>query len=171
MAERNVQKDEPPVIDRRKDLRVRKSLRYSVTEGAFAAAMVGFGETFFLPFALLLKANTLQVGLIGALPQALGSLLQFFSNALITSSIPANASSCQARCSRPSCTCRSGFAFFLGEHSVWLLLLFTCLYFGFGMMVNPAWNSWMGDLVVENRRGAYFGRRSKVTSTSAFISR
>jgi MFS family permease len=27
----------------------------------------------------------------------------------------------------------------------------------------------MGDLVVENRRGAYFGRRSKVTSTASFL--
>ena len=71
------------VIDRRKDYRVRKSLRYSVTEGAFAAAMVGFGESFFVAYALLFHASTLQIGLLSALPQALGSLFQFFSTTLI----------------------------------------------------------------------------------------
>ena len=64
---------------------------------------------------------------------------------------------------------RSAVVFFLGDMRVWHLLFFTCLYFVFGMIVNPAWNSWMGDLVVENRRGAYFGRRSKVTSTASFL--
>ena len=116
------------------------------------------------------RPRTLQVGLISALPQALGSLLQFFSNALIArfhsrKRFVMSGALLQALMYLPV-----GLVFFFGEARVWHLLLFTCLYFGFGMMVNPAWNSWMGDLVVENRRGAYFGRRSKVTSTAAFIS-
>ncbi len=170
MTDSREQCPEGAVIDRRKDLRVRKSLRYSVTEGAFAAAMVGFGETFFLPFALLLKASTLQIGLIGALPQALGSLLQFFSNTLIARFRSRKRFVMSGALLQCLMYLPVGLAFFLGEHRVWLLLVFACLYFGFGMMVNPAWNSWMGDLVVEDRRGAYFGRRSKVTSTSAFLS-
>ena len=165
-----VQKDQDPVIDRRKDLRVRKSLRYSISEGAFAAAMVGFGESFFLPYALLLKASTLQVGLISALPQAVGSLLQFFSNTLIAKFHSRKRFVMSGALLQSLMYVPVGLAFFFGEGRVWHLLLLVCLYFGFGMMVNPAWNSWMGDLVVENRRGAYFGRRSKVTSTAAFIS-
>ena len=164
------QKDEGPVIDRRRDLRVRKSLRYSISEGAFAAAMVGFGESFFLPYALLLRASTLQVGLISALPQALGSLLQFFSNTLISRFHSRKRFVMSGALLQALMYIPAGLVFFAGEARVWHLLLFTCLYFSFGMMVNPAWNSWMGDLVVENRRGAYFGRRSKVTSTAAFFS-
>jgi MFS family permease len=156
-------------IDRRKDYRVRESLRHSVTEGAFAAAMVGFGESFFVAYALLLKATTLQVGLLSALPQALGALLQFFSNALIRffgsrRQLVISGALLQALMYLPI-----ALIFFSGESSVWYLLLFACLYFAFGMVVNPSWNSWMGDLVVENRRGAYFGRRSKVTSTASFL--
>jgi MFS family permease len=167
---RGSQKDEGLLLDRRKDHRVRKSLRYSVSEGAFAAAMVGFGESFFLPYALLLKASTLQVGLISALPQAAGSLLQFFSNTLITRFHSRKRFVMVGALLQALMYIPMGLVFFLGEARVWHLLLFTCLYFSFGMMVNPAWNSWMGDLVVENRRGAYFGRRSKVTSTAAFFS-
>ncbi|OGW47701.1 MAG: hypothetical protein A2078_05825 [Nitrospirae bacterium GWC2_57_9] len=162
--------DESTNIDRRKDYRVRKSLRYSVTEGALAAAMVGFGESFFVAYALLLRASTLQVGLLSALPQALGALLQFFSNDLIRlfgsrRRFVVSGALLQALMYLPV-----ALVFFFGQFRVWHLLLFTCFYFAFGMMVNPAWNSWMGDLVVENRRGAYFGRRSKVTSTAAFLS-
>lgn len=162
-------RDEGDVIDRRKDYRVRKSLRYSVTEGALAASMVGFGESFFVAYALLLKATTLQVGLLSALPQALGALLQFFSNALIRAfgsrkKLVMSGSLLQALMYVPV-----ALIFFSGEWRVWHLLFFVCLYFAFGMVINPSWNSWMGDLVVENRRGAYFGRRSRVTSTALFI--
>ncbi|HEX9136378.1 MAG TPA: hypothetical protein VF905_05485, partial [Nitrospirota bacterium] len=55
--------------DRRKDYRIRKSLRYSIFDGAFAASMIGFGESFFVAFGLFLKATTLQVGLLSSLPQ------------------------------------------------------------------------------------------------------
>ncbi len=162
-------RDVGDVIDRRKDYRIRKSLRYSITEGALAASMVGFGESFFVAYALLLKATTVQVGILSALPQALGALLQFFSNALIRAfgsrkKLVMSGSLLQALMYVPV-----ALIFFSGEWRVWHLLFFVCLYFAFGMVINPSWNSWMGDLVVENRRGAYFGRRSKVTSTASFI--
>ena len=59
--------------------------------------------------------------------------------------------------------------FFFGEFRVWNLIFLACLYWGFGMILSPSWNSWMGDLVNENRRDVYFGRRSKITGTSTFL--
>lgn len=155
--------------DRRKDYRVRKSLRYSVAEGAFAAAMVGFGESFFIAYALLLKATNLQVGLLEALPQALGSLFQFFSSALIRAFKSRKRFVMSGALLQALMYVPIALVYFFGPLRVWDLLFFTCLYFVFGMIVNPAWNSWMGELVVENRRGAYFGRRSKITSTASFL--
>ena len=61
------------------DEKIQKSLRYSIFDGAFSAAMIGFGESFFVPFALFLKATSIQIGVLSSLPQALGSLLQLFS--------------------------------------------------------------------------------------------
>lgn len=157
------------LIDRRKDYRVRKSLRNSLTEGAFAASMVGAGESFFVAYALLLKATTVQVALLSTLPQALGGLLQFFSNSLIRlfssrKKLVVTGALLQSLMYLPI-----AFVFLSGALSVWHLLLFTSLYFIFGMAVLPSWNSWIGDLVVENRRGAYFGRRSKVTAAASFL--
>jgi len=155
--------------DRRKDYRIRKSLRYSVFDGAFSAAMIGFGESFFVAYALFLKATTLQVALLSALPQALGSLLQFFSNGLIRALGSRKRLVIAGALLQGFMYVPVALIFFFGELKIWHLLFFTCLYWTFGMVQGPAWNSWMGDLVVEGRLGAYFGRRSKVTGTATFI--
>jgi MFS family permease len=155
--------------DRRKDYRVRKSLRYSVFDGAFSAAMIGLGESFFVAYALFLKATTLQVGLLSSLPQGLGSLLQFFSNGLIRAFGSRKRLVVTAALLQGLMYVPVALVFFFGEFRVRHLILFACLYWAFGMILGPAWNSWMGDLVSEDRRGAYFGRRSKITGTATFV--
>lgn len=154
--------------DRRKDIEIRKSLRYSVIDGSFSAAMIGFGESFFVAYALLMKATTLQVGLLSSLPQALGSLLQFFSNRLMRAFGSRKRIVVAAALTQGIMYLPVVLVFFTGTFRVWYLILFSCLYWAFGMILGPAWNSWMGDLVKENRRGAYFGRRSKITGATTF---
>lgn len=150
--------------------RIRKSLRYSVLDGAFAASMIGFGESFFVAFALFLKANNIQVGLLSSLPQALGSVLQLFSSRLMRlfrsrKRLVAASALLQGLMYLPI-----ALVFFLGDLRVYHLIFFACLYWVFGMMLGPAWNSWMGDLTDERERGAYFGRRSKITGFASFSS-
>jgi len=60
--------------------------------------------------------------------------------------------------------------FFLHDHKVTYLIIFACIYWIFGMVLSPAWNSWMGDLVNEKERGSYFGRRNRITGAASFIS-
>ncbi|MEW6600904.1 MAG: MFS transporter [Nitrospirota bacterium] len=151
------------------DNRIKKSLRYSVLDGAFAASMIGFGESFFAAFAVFMKANNIHIGLLSSLPLLLGSLSQLFSNRLI-----------KRLKSRKLLVTASAFlqgimyipvalVFFFGTLKVVWLIIFACLYWIFGMILGPAWNSWMGDLVEEKKRGTYFGRRSKVTGSATFI--
>jgi MFS family permease len=155
--------------DRRKDYAVRRSLRYSMWDGAFSAAMIGFGETFFVPYALFLKATTLQVGLLSSLPQALGSLIQVFSIPLMRGLGSRKKLVVTSALLQGSMYAPIMLVFFFGDRGVWPLLFFVCLYWIFGMVLSPAWNSWMGDLVNEHRRGSYFGRRSKITGTCTFL--
>ncbi len=63
--------------------KVKKSLRYSVIDGSFFSVMVGFGESFFIPFATFLRANNVQLGLLGSLPITLGSLGQLLTHRLL----------------------------------------------------------------------------------------
>jgi len=150
--------------------KIKKSLKYSIIDGAFSSSMIGFGESFFVAFALFLKANNVQVGLISSLPQALGSLLQLLSNRLIKlfqsrKNLVSIAALFQGLMYVPI-----ALVFFSGQLKIYHLIFFLCLYWMFGMILSPAWNSWMGDLTDEKERGSYFGRRNKITGFASFAS-
>jgi MFS family permease len=103
------------------------------------------------------------------LPQALGSLLQVFSNWLIRGLASRKRLVISAALLQGLMYVPVALIFFFGEFRVWYLILLASLYWAFGMILSPAWNSWMGDLVAEGRRGAYFGKRSKITGSATFV--
>ncbi len=150
--------------------RIKKSLSYSVLDGTFSASMIGFGESFFAAFAVFLKANNIHLGLLSSLPLLLGSLAQMLSNHLIKrfksrKTLVVSAALLQGLMYIPV-----ALVYFFGTLRVEYLILFACFYWIFGMILGPAWNSWMGDLVDEKKRGAYFGMRGKITGSATFIS-
>jgi len=153
-----------------KEEKIKKSLKYSIFDGAFYWMMVGFGESFIAAFAVFLKATNIQLGLLSSLPKAFGSLSQLFSNWLI-----------RIFKTRKRIVCISSFlqgfmyipialVFFFGELSIPILIIFVCLYWVFGVIGNPAWSSWMGDLVSDENRGDYFGNRNKIGNLVSFVS-
>lgn len=154
--------------DNKKSL-IKKSLRYSILDGTFASMMVGFGESFFSAFAVFLKANNIQLGLLGSLPQMIGSLSQLFSNRLINFLKSRKRLVCISALLQGLMYIPIALVFFFGTFKVFHLILFVCLYWIFGMMLSPAWNSWMGELVDSNKRGSYFGIRNKITGFASFL--
>ena len=158
-------KKEEPVEDK-----IRKSLKYSIMDGAFYSAMVGFGESFFSAFAIFLKASNLQIGLLGSLPIALGSVSQLYSNRLIKWFHSRKRFVYLMALLEGLMYIPVALVFFLGELKVFHLIFFVSLYWIFGMIASAAWNSWMGDLVKENERGRYFGKRNKIAGLTAFVS-
>ena len=149
--------------------KIKKSLKYSILDASFYSAMVGFGESFFSAFAVFLKSSNSQIGLLGSLPQTLGSIIQLFSERLLN-----------LLNSRKRFVCISAFlqalmyipialVFFFGEFSPYMLILFVCFYFIFGMIAGSAWSSWMGDMVNEEERGSYFSRRNTIAGFISFI--
>ncbi len=153
-----------------KDDRIKKSLRYSILDGTFASSMIGFGESFFAAFAVFLKANNFQLGLLSSLPLTIGSLSQLLSNKLIKLFNSRKKFVYVMALLQGLMYIPVALVFFLGEFRIYHLIFFACLYWIFGMILGPAWNSWMGDLVDEKERGAYFGRRGKITGFSTFVS-
>lgn len=139
-------------------------------DGAFAASMIGFGESFFAPFAVFLKAGNIQLGLLCSLPQILGAFSQLLSHRLIRLFKSRKRLICTAAALQGAMFVPIALVFFLGECSVFYLILFSSLYWIFGMILGPAWNSWMGDLTDEKERGSYFGSRSKITGSASFFS-
>jgi MFS family permease len=60
--------------------------------------------------------------------------------------------------------------FFLGDFKIYYLILFAVIYWVTGMIAGPAWNSWMGDLVDPEHRGAYFSKRNKIIGLVVLVS-
>ncbi len=153
---------------------VRHALRISTVEGAVATVnisitgMIG-GSVFLTGFALLLGANSFQLGIMGALP-FIGQLFQFVGAYL------------EERIGN-----RRGLVLYgaLAGRLVWALLLtlpfisglggaqiaiffvgLACSYALNGIAGN-AWLSWMSDLVPPRQRGSYFGMRNTVAAIAA----
>lgn len=150
--------------------KIKKSLKYSVLDGSFYSVMVGFGESFFSAFAIFLKATNFEIGLLTSLPQALGSFLQIFSKHLIDFFKSRKLFVCIAAFLQGIMYIFIALTFFFGSFSVYFLIAFVALYWILGMILGPAWTSWMGDLVSEKERGSYFGMRNKITGFIFFIS-
>ncbi|MBN2374001.1 MFS transporter [bacterium] len=131
--------------------------------------MVGFGESFFSAYAVFLEANNIYLGLLASLPHTLGSLFQIYSSRLLKLLKSRKRFICIFALLQGLTYIPIILVFFWGSLRIISLLLLVCLYWIFGMILGPAWNSWMGDLVDENVRGTYFGHRNKIAGFVAFF--
>src|SRR3972149_1161737 len=121
---------------------VRRSLRASVADGAAFAGMVGLTQSYLTPFALALKATTVQVGLLTSIPN--------FSMALSQLAAPGL---CEMTGSRKGFILPVVFLhaltwlpilmipFFLHQSPVAWLIGFVTLNMILGAIANPAWGS------------------------------
>jgi MFS family permease len=150
--------------------KVKKSLRYSILDGAFWSMMVGFGEWFFAPFAIFLNATNTQIGILGSLPQALGAISQLFSNKLIRIFNSRKKVVCLGVLIESFVFIPATLVFFFDGFKVWYLVISVTIYWILGSIINPAWSSWMGDLVDAHGRGDYFGKRNRITGIVTFCS-
>ena len=147
----------------------RRSLTLSIIEGSFWALMVGFGETYFPPYAISLGASDLQIGLLASLPLLAGSLAQLSSPWLVDrfksrKRLVRTVVLFQALCYLPIV----GVAFFTLGRPV-LLILIVVVYWIFLLGGQAAWQSWIGDLVPLAERGHYFSRRNLWLQLATFV--
>jgi MFS family permease len=149
------------------DLRIRRSLRFSMLESASFSVMVGSAEGYFQAFAVFLKATVFQVGLAGTLPLSIASVVQLFSGPMLRLSRTRRRLAVGAGALRTSLFVPLALVPFMGPGRIWILLLLLCLYFSFIYLPTPAWTAWMGDLVDDSQRGRFFGRRNSIGSLTS----
>ena len=153
-----------------KDPRTEQSLRHSVRDGVAYSVMAGAGEHYLSAYALFLKATTAQISWLAAFPSLLGSFAQLFSAWLAS------------RLGRRKSIILFGVVlqtamwlpiiwlpYFFPAHAVTILIVCVALYFTGGHLATPVWNSLMGDLVPEKRRGRFFARRTRLMSMMSFL--
>jgi len=149
---------------------VERSLDRALRDGMAHAIMSGCGEVYFSAYALSLGADPSEIGLLAAAPPLLGSFAQ-----LLAARIERDAA--QRRRLILSGVAVQAFAWPLILILPWLFpdaavaLFIACvvLYYAAWNFASPVWNSLLGDLVPEARRGRFFARRTRLMSLTTFL--
>ncbi|MDP3986650.1 MAG: MFS transporter [Nanoarchaeota archaeon] len=145
-----------------------RARRLSIKEGIFASAKGSFGDYYVSPFAIAINSSSSIIAMFSAISGLVGPITQLFSSKLI------------GRYSRKSIILRSvllesliwlpmiliAFLFYKGILASTLplfLLLTYSLYIILANIGGPAWFSWMGDIVDEDKRGMWFSKRNLIT--------
>ncbi len=142
---------------------LRRSLRISIFEGSFATIYGTLaGGMFLTGLALYLHANSFQIGLLSAIP-SLVSGFGFLSGYLV-----GKIGSRKKIVITSSLLGRILYAvlvpFLLLNIPISLKLFFVIVALTgiLGTITGTVWNSWMSELVPEDRRGRFFGTRNAV---------
>ena len=152
-----------------------KALNFSIIDGALSAVMGSLaGGIFLMGFALkILKAKPEQIGILAALPM-LANLIQIFGSYLIE------------KTGRKKMLC---FICVVMSRLLWIaiIMLPMAIFSSFsdwrvlilvvviavssllGSLSGVAWLAWMSDLVPENVRGTYFGKRNMIASAAGTV--
>jgi len=150
-----------PIVQKK----INESLDLSIKEGSLASVSNGFGLSYFAPFALAMNATASQVGILHALISLLPSLAQLKAATLIEKfsrkKIILNSVMGKVLIWLPILL--TGFLFYIGvPYMVWAFIGLVGLFYTFAAIAHPAWFSWMGSLVPEQKRGKYFSKRNRV---------
>lgn len=150
--------------------KIKKSLKYSIYDGAANGLSDGSGVSYISPFAIALKSSDNQIALLSSVPSLIAPLFQLLDTKAI-----------QKLKSRKKIVLFSALMqgvmwipiilipfLFLKNGPVILIITFS-IFAVFGSFLGPVWASWMGDLVSEKKRGRFFGNRSKIAGLVSLI--
>lgn len=146
------------------------SMKYSVADGMGYTMMAGIGDSF-LPAALVsLGASNFYIGLLAAAPQFFGAVLQSFSLTILRF-LRDRKLMVIAGAFTQSLVWLPIIALLLwpSELSVPLIICFFSIGAGAAMMANPAWSSWISDIVPDNERAQFFAKRNRLMQVVLFI--
>ncbi|MBU2043930.1 MAG: MFS transporter [Candidatus Omnitrophica bacterium] len=156
-------------------LSLNRALNFSIIDGALSAVMGSLaGGMFLMGFALkVLKAEVSQIGLLAALPM-FANLIQIFGSYIIE----------KTGKKKLFCFICVGLSRLLwiaiimlpmaifSSFSDWRVLVLVIVIAASSLLSSlsgVAWLAWMSDLVPENVRGTYFGKRNMIASACGAV--
>ncbi|MFH1379937.1 MAG: MFS transporter [bacterium] len=153
----------------------KKALTFSIIDGALSSIMGSLaGGIFLTGFALkVLHAQPQQIGVLAALP-LFANFIQLFGSYIIE------------KTGRKKELCFFSvvigrmlwiliimlpFKIFapVGDFRIWVLVIVIAISSLFSSLSGVAWLAWMSDLVPENMRGSYFGKRNMIASACGML--
>jgi len=149
---------------------VKKSLRYSLYDGAAFAVMDGMTASFLAPFAIALNASVYLIAALSYIPQLVGAFTQLFAAKVVETfrdrrKILVIGSFIHAIMWIPLLLIP-----YTSRNQAWLLVAYVAFQTIFVQLMIPAGNALLGDLVPAYERGRFFGLRNKVVGITSFLS-
>lgn len=148
--------------------KVKKNLKLSTIEGCFWAVMYGGGETFLSACAVFLQFSPFQISFLSSFPPFIGSCFQLFSSIIKN----------KFKDIKQFVVTMSYLQAILWIVLVILLfykptykyiLIWSCIYWTIGTIIQPAWTAWMGYFVPRRIRARYFGKRNRIIGFISFL--
>jgi len=157
--------------DAKEEAQLEKTRTISIIEGLFASVSSGFGEAYISAFAVAINSSNTMISLITAVPNLIAPISQAFTPKVMEKYG-------RKRIVVPGVFIQAcmwiafaivAFLFMNGfQYSPYLLLLFFTIYAILGHFTAPAWLSWMGDIIPENK-GEYWGMRSTICGIMVIV--
>lgn len=155
---------------RQETQKLRRSLTLSQKESFASSLMTGSFDQFVNAFAIFLGATAVQIGWLTALPQLIGGLFQLIAvwfgqwihrHRLIVVSAAMQSTSLAviALLALP----------YFKDDSLGVMLIALVVFHVSANLIMPHWRAWMGQLVPDQIRGRFFGRRSRIAMLTSFI--
>ena len=149
---------------------VRKSLKYSIYDGASFAVMDGMTASFLTPFAVALNASVSLIAALTYIPQLAGAFIQLFAAKIV-----------EVLKDRRKILVISSFLHailwiplllipYATPKQKYLLIVYISMQTMIVQLMQPVGNSLLGDIVPKYERGRFFGLRNKVVGATSFVS-
>ncbi len=150
-----------PTLSRKQ---IESGLSYVTKDGLFTEAMVAFtGGTFLVAMAMQMGASNLQIGLLAAMP-TLANIFQLLSIRLVQKYNNRRGISviCSFFARFPLLIVGVLPFLFPAGTTVTVLICLLFFHYMFGSISGASWNSWMKDLVPQEKMGHYFSYRARL---------
>ena len=147
----------------------KKSLKYSVYDGAAYSTMDGLTASFITPYAVALKMSVSMIAALTYVPQLLGAFVQLFAAKLAEivkdrRKILVIGSLIHAIFWIPLLLIP-----YANPNQKFLLIVYVAVQSAILQLINPIGSSLLGDIVPKYERGRFFGLRNRIVGVCSFI--
>jgi MFS family permease len=153
--------------EERSRYRLLKTLDYSQREAVASSTMTSTCDNFITAFALHLGAGAVQMGFLIAFPQLFGSIMQMVSVWLGSLLTRRRIVLFTAILQTGLMLCLALVALLRNPDVVQTLIMLVMLYHAASNLIQPQWRAWMGSIVPQKQRGAFFAQRTRLTMATS----
>ncbi len=149
---------------------LQRNLTAVLAETRAASVAQNIAEKFLVPFAIVLGARSLSIGILSTLPQLLGAIAQLFS-VKILSRLGTRKKAISLFLFLQALTWLPLFLvpFLFPSIGIFSLIVCFSVYYIFGGLYTPVWTSWLAAIVPEQARGKFFGRKNQAAGRFGFL--